>query len=104
MTVPLPPPVPSPLTLQSDDLQVLSFISAFQPVLRSTIVEYAQLPSEAVDGALKKLTGLSMVLEAKDVWYVTARGQRAVRRSGAAFARDVTRMLYLWRRQRGGRR
>ena len=85
--------------------QVLVAVSTYQPI---TVPEVASLLSSNAD----EVREATRVLEREGYvhgrgnqrLFATAKGRFAVARAGFAKVRDMSRLLYIWRRQRGGGR
>ena len=86
-------------------LQVLVAISAFQPIRVPAIASLLQSTNQEVRQATRLLEQKRFIHgRGNRRLFATARGQLAVRRADAAKLRDMSRLLYLWRQHREGRR
>jgi len=87
------------------ELEVLIAVSTFQPVTVPVIAELLARSGSDVRQATRSLEARGLIHgKGNQRLYATSNGRLAVGKAGAAKVRDISRLLYLWRRQQGGGR
>lgn len=80
-------------------LRVLMTVATFSPIALEEVVSGLGMPDGDVRSTIAELQRYRLVQEINGEFVLTRQGNAGIGRSGLRKVRDVSRLLYLWRRQ-----
>jgi chromosome segregation and condensation protein ScpB len=85
--------------LSEAQLLVLMTVATFAPISLDEIVAGLALPESEARAVITDLERFRLIQEMGGYFVITRQGNASVGRSGLRKVRDMSRLLYLWRRQ-----